>query len=319
MEKDFEPLDDTLKEHIKRLVNPIFERVLKESKNVPKATTPNRLSVGVGRFGSSKVVFYQPHNLRLYFDFNKTSFDKDARVDTDLLGSVVISTRNYGSECCFKNFLGCEIVVKKKTIEVRDYRSHKRWYSLNLDSASSEIVDVFVDKTRDVINILKEFVRVYGGKTDYNLLNIYSEDKVSGEDAVNLIPLKQHFHSKVVKKVYNDSNVEFSSPAFSSHYLEQRATEDFVSNKLGLIQDDFKVSLELFKTEALSPLTEQIKLHLKVQEATLKALQGINDGIGSLKDSMPKNPLPKASLGVFYDPPLEVSDEEIVRRLAKYG
>lgn len=278
--KDF---DDKLKEHIRKITTPIFEKALKEK-------LPDRMSVGRGRLDDEKVVFYQPHNLRLYFDWEPVDFDRVARVETDLLGSVVTTEKNYGSEISFKNFLGCEITVKRKTVEVRDYRAHKRWYAVHCASAEDEIVTILADKTSDVINILKEFIRCFGGKSGFNLLNIYSEDKVAGEDAIDLIPLKQKFQTKIVKKVYNERNVEFKSPAFSSHYLEERAKEDFVANKLEIIRGEFQEALDSFRSEALVPLTEQIKLHLKVQEeslltqrATQEALRSLSGGVSELK------------------------------------
>ena len=52
---------------IDKIVNPIFDKVLKE-------TSKNHTMVGVGGSDLKSYCFYQPHNHRLYFDFSKLNF-----------------------------------------------------------------------------------------------------------------------------------------------------------------------------------------------------------------------------------------------------
>ena len=115
MNKKKEVCNKSIKDYVNRITTPIFEKVLRESNDNPMM---------VGRVQNSKTIkwLWQPHNYRLYFNFNKKNF----KVVTPSLykyPSFKYQLMNYGSEHHFNNFMNCRIIIRKNSSDVnnKDY------------------------------------------------------------------------------------------------------------------------------------------------------------------------------------------------------
>ena len=69
----------------------------------------------------------------------------------------------------------------------------------------------------------------------------------------------------------------------TKNYIKNRVEEDFIIKELAQVRSEFVNALDSFKSEALLPLTEQIKLHLEVQRETLKTQKCMQKTLKSLK------------------------------------
>ncbi len=276
--------DDVLKKHIDKLVKPKFEKVAEEiSKN------PMRVVSGVKP--PTKYCLYSPHNFRRYFDFSKTNFNpknpgKSAVVEYRILNKT---------EHSYNDFLECRIIIKKTQVEVINKKEAKRWFRIELgdiDNIKFQIKQIIIKKENECIDALKEFIKQYGGCSDFNILNRSSEDKIEDEDVVNLLPIKQRFHSPPVKKVYNEKNVEFSDPVFASNYLRTRAIED-IAPQISIELKGINIELQGELKPVLKALTEQITVHLDVQRNTLKSQKETQKTMKDIRDFIVKKPTKK--------------------------
>jgi len=210
------------KTHIRGLV----KRALGDCSNETGLT---RVSGGSGRSEQNRRVFFKPHNYRVYYDFNISGFVVDLK-DPGVrgLGGVGYKLINSGHDHSFKSFMGCRIVVRRKTIEINNRISVERWHPIALSGdVQAQFERIIVEKDSQCLRVLQSFVERFGGSSDEVVVNVHSENKLMGEDAIDRIPLKMKFHTDSVKKVYNEKNVEFDTPAEAANYLENRALERF--------------------------------------------------------------------------------------------
>lgn len=198
-----------VEEYVKQKVKPIFEKVANE-------TPKNHMMVGsVG--SDDYFFFFQPHNLRHYVDYDKRSFDPTSG------GSVCrVKLLNNGREFFVKDFFNCNITVKKSQIQIKNNIDFKKWYRLDLRNKGEDHINIHVSKVLESFSVLKEFIKVFGGKSDFKILNVSSEDKFRSESFIDSIPIKARFHTEVSKKVYNEPNVEMP-PSFAANYLTNQA------------------------------------------------------------------------------------------------
>lgn len=219
MEKE----NNNVEEYVRRVVTPIFDKVLQE-------TPKNRLSVGRGRFEEKKelgICFYNPHNYRLYFDFLKSGFTPTIRTLTDPLGSVYLyRSLNHGKEHFYDGFMGCKITVKKNSILLMP--KEKREYIIDLNKPiNPQIVEAVKEKDSLLVNALKGFIKAHGGSSKFNIVKRWvGENKIIGEEFIQKIDPNILFRNPVVKKVYHESNVEFADPVYVVNYLQNRALEN---------------------------------------------------------------------------------------------
>lgn len=215
MKNRSESHDDDIALYIKRIVKPIFDKVAKE--------TPNNQLLG-GRGGSKDPGFalYSPHNYRLYIDFSRTNFDPDplTRPTPKTMGLVTHKSINSNSEDHYDNFLGCKIRIKKTVAEIQNCIDHKRTYMIKLsEGAEAQIIDIVKQKDQECLVALREFIKIFGGSSKFKILKRHSENKIYGTDSIDSIPIKEKFHNNIVKKVYNERNVEYSDPVFVVNHL----------------------------------------------------------------------------------------------------
>ncbi len=205
-----------INEYITRVTMPIFNRVLKE-------TPKNQPLVGKVGFSQLKNCHYQPHNYRLYIDFSRANFNpQNQPLDVGFIYYKVINSTEH--LFMFENF---NIRVKKNQIQIQNKVENKRWHVIEVSAkANQQIIQIFQRKDNECIEFLKTFIKIFGGISQFKILNRFTEDKIRHEDIIDLLPLKQKFHNKVVKKVYNEKNVEFSNPALACNYITNRAIEN---------------------------------------------------------------------------------------------
>ena len=218
-------LNKEMSDYVSRITMPIFEEALQE-------TSKKRMSVGRGLVERQDVSLYQPHNYRLYFDFQKAYFSPPKPVATDALRSVVTTSYEYklknSTEHFFKDFEGCNITVKKSQVEVINKLEHKRWFVIKHGEVSeyeSQIRSILKDKDAECVRALKKFIALFGGVSHFKVLNRRSEDKVKFEDSIDVLKLKSAFHFPTGKKVYDEPSLEFKDPVFAVTYFENRAIE----------------------------------------------------------------------------------------------
>lgn len=247
--KKFKDDEGHAKEHVRKLITPIFEKVLKETKKNPT-------SVGVAGCITPKITLYKPHNYRLYIDFETKTFTppKQQGLLSNQGGGSVLYTIKNSKDHSFENFLSCRLVVRRKTIEVNNQIDHERWYPIkHTDPGDIErqIKDIVQQKDNECFRVLNAFINEFGGFSKFEIGNALSEDKLMQEDSINLIDYKMKFHTPVVKKVYSARNVEFSNPVFVSNYLTNRALEDFapeIAYAINNLAETLKLPLERMKS-----------------------------------------------------------------------
>ena len=257
----------SVEEYISRIVKPIFEKVAKE-------TLKNRISVGEKGVTTIKFCTINIHNYRLYFDFSKRNFKPLTEPKTSVLPSFLVEHRIKNStEHEYNNFYGFRITVKRNQIEMINKIDADKWYRIDLsntDRIKPQIAQITIDKDKQAISTLNKFISIYGGYSSFKILNRHSETKVLGEDKISLIPIKQHWHTDVVKKVYNEPNAEFSDPAFASNYLRTRALEDNMDRI-----DRMQGLLETM-TDKLVFIAENYESHVGMVKEGFKLFKKIN-------------------------------------------
>jgi hypothetical protein len=214
METNKPVVDVSMKELVGRLV----DKVLDES-CILKETSKNRISVGGARSVSVKSLYWQPHHLRLYFDFNKVFFNASKPMLE--VGCRYVN----GTELEFPDFLDHRIVIKKSQIELTNKVDHKKWYVITLDSTTrAQQFEVYLKKVEESLSVLRELIKRYGGVSQFKLLNFRCQDKIANEDVVNKLPLKSAFYGELMQKVYNESNIESKDePMAAINYIENAA------------------------------------------------------------------------------------------------
>lgn len=254
---------EDLQAFTRRVAGKIFEKVLLE-------TPKNQTLVGSDIKNHPKCCYYQPHNYRLYFEFSKENFNPQK----PSLVSLVYNYRIKNSkEHEYDNFLNCRIRVKKNQIEITNKIEPKKWYIIELKSTTEiekQIKGIIEKKDKESIEVLKEFIKLHGGNSNFEILNKHSEDKIMGEDKIDLLPLKMKFQTSIVKKVYNEKNVEFSNPVFAATYLQNRAVEEITPEIAQEISNIGSQQIPL-----LSEINEGIKIlsSKKLRKPTIKTDQ----------------------------------------------
>lgn len=204
--------------------NKIWDSYIEKAAS-PKEAIKNPMSVGTPGLDESPYCFWRPHNYRLYIDFDKSTLKLPSDNETE--GSSAVFRLINSKEVCFDNFQDCRIVIKRSQVEVTNL-INPRWYKIQMVPETAihpQFQEIIKQKDKECMDTLKAFIAKYGGSSTYQILNARSEDKIMGEEKISQLPDKMTFHSDIVKKVYNERNVEFSTPAAASTYLRNRAIE----------------------------------------------------------------------------------------------
>lgn len=216
---------------------------------VPHEEQFNRLSVGSGDkistssngFDDSSFVsiYWQPHNIRLYFDFERVGFtpEKPAEPTPKNLGGVgsyfkrtyLFTSKNHGSEFFYDKFCGCSITVKKTTVLVRYHLHAKQWRHLRgvspeeIDSKIDGVIQSIVDHCRDALGV---FIQLHGGRSSLSLVREFqAEHKIRGDEFIDSIPAEMIIHDPDFKKVYKERNVEFYGVGSVRNFIHNRVVD----------------------------------------------------------------------------------------------
>jgi len=221
------------------------------------APSKNPMSVGSGSVrcvSQDKQVLYKPHNYKLYFDFSKNGLLLPQKKGLYTRGSVTCSFRIINSvEPEFSDFFGCRVVVHKKTIEITNKLDFDKWYPIKFGSRieiEGQVRSVVEQKDIECRAALNRFLDIFGGFSKGTIINVHSEEKIMSEDFIDMIPRKMKLHSPLVKKVYEEPNVEFNDSVSVVNYLENRAIES--------VAPDIVYALKLLALK-VTPALEKVK------------------------------------------------------------
>jgi hypothetical protein len=260
---------------MKKRVDSYIEKLI-----VPKEQDQNRMSVGGLVHKDYSYCLWMPHNYRLYFDFSKENLKLPSDNETE--GQTSVWRYVNKKEISFDSFMDCRVVIKQSQIEITN-KINPRWYRLSMATErgiQAQFQEIISKKDKECREVLGAFIAKYGGSSAYQVLNARSEDKVMNEEMIDKIPLKMAFHTDIVKKVYNEHNVEFKGPGAAANYMSNRILEKVCPDISEALRELATAQINQEK-QALVPLTEQIKLHLEVQRKTLSVLDQMNT---TLKD-----------------------------------
>ena len=290
---------ETAEMYVRRLIKPILEGVAKE-------TPPNLMLVGSAPI-SKGYIFWQPHNYRLYFDYDPKTYQPHNLPNR----SVIVKQFNKGSEWHIRteNIKDFSFNVKKKQILVRNFKDSGRWYAVEAaETAAAEMQRIVEQKDKECAIALKQFIEQFGGKSEFKVLNRYSEDKIKGDKAIDSVPQAMRFYNEAGKKVYAE-NFEFYGAENASTYIKNRALDRTVGDDVRDLKEQFKATLTPL-LPVLTQLTDQIKLHLAVQEKTAQFLELANASL--------QRPSPLALLKTRVRSAEDVIiNQDLVRQLSK--
>jgi len=272
--------EDVLKKWFDKEIRPSFDN---ES---PQEHPPNPMRGGRVHL---KTLLIQPHNYRLYFNFNPTSFNPQKLRKVGLVG-FNYSLKNYNSEHHLDNFYGCRIVVRKKRVEVINKWFEKQWKVITgtPEELKSRVDDIQKDMDNKCIEALKKMVSITGGSTDYKIIKRRGEWGIHNDEYLDKIPEDQIIHDTVFKKVY-PNKTEFYDPVHIKNYVSNRAMEEIapdVAEELNHTRELIKGILEI-NASTSKTLNEFISNFLPIQadfawniQTHTEVLKGIN---GSFK------------------------------------
>lgn len=255
----------TAEEYVSSIVNPIFNKVLKEARKNP---------MSVGRVGSENKHYciYHPHNYRTYFDFDKTKFNPNPPKGGRLGRFDIINSKEYR----LKGFLNCTVTVKKTKIEIRNYIEADRKFTIEMTTNAPETFkEIIFNKDNQCKEVLKEFIRAFGGDSKYILCKRWCENKLWNETSIDAINPSFKWDNKISKKIYDEHNVEFKTPMGAANYVSNRAIEEVapqVSDKLGELSENIK---------GVSSIAGAIQDHTKIM-FPLRILKGLINSVDDL-------------------------------------
>ena len=193
-----------LLDEIGKIVLPIFEKSLKES-------TSNQVRVGCSAKDKYDFLIFTPHNYRRWYEFLTKDFTPPTRIKELKRRGVVYKSINYNSEHFFENYLGCNIKVKKRTIEIQNLIENNRAYAIDMFRADEQLSKIVYDKELLCIKIIKEFIKEFGGFSTFKLVQHKGEYKFEHSAITEKLEPKETWHTKNHKKVYSTKEIELYS------------------------------------------------------------------------------------------------------------
>lgn len=260
---DVDYVDDKVKSIVEKAVASVA---------IPSEANKNHVSVeGVGVDYSYS--FYNPHNARFYFLFDRFGFKP----------TVGFETIN-GRELCLRCYGGCRVVVKKRMIEIVNTVDSKRRFRIDgsEDNRARQVIDANAVLEREAVEVLRSFVREFGGVSDFRCVRVWIPDnKILHDRLVDSLPVDLRFRNDVVKKVYNDVplNVEYSSPVSASNAFRNlglMAYSPEIASRLDGIDGKYSHIVDVLDRYAVN-----IEKHLLVQDKTLEVMDAIKDSLRS--------------------------------------
>lgn len=289
---------DAVNEKIKNIVKPIFLAALNEGSPQEMPQT-HMMGRGLGDT-TTKYIIYYPHNYRLYFDFDRSKLHKykinlkpeeasdcPKPIPTRLVCGQIkpLNIRNQ-SELHLKDFKECNIRIKRTSIEIRNFINQDKKFRIPLDIGTMDrMIKIDKEKIDQSIMILKSFIGIYGGSSNFSLLRIWHENKYWHEAFIDSLPRSMRWHTEHSKKVYDlntPSNIELWDNAKAANFVDGLAINN-QSPILKSMLEELNAKVELINRSndliinklnpSIDALTAQIDTHLEVQHSTLR-LQG---------------------------------------------
>lgn len=224
-----EALDKAILDEVSRITAPVFSKVLQEAKQ-------NHMMVGGVGSRRARFVYLQPHNYRLYFDFDASGFVFDEDVSSFSKPPVGNRPRGFlfpverkviNQSEHFIRFENFTIRVKKRQVEVLNLFEHKKLYAVDLDKPTdAQIFEIASIKNRQCLGFLRGFIGQYGGKSSGKVLRASLEIKHFDERLEPLLPERARWNNEAMKKVYNERVVETKDWLFTSNLLKNQALQD---------------------------------------------------------------------------------------------
>lgn len=214
-----------------------FKKKLLDKENqkqfIAQETSRNHTTVVSDAPNPLKKSFALIQNYRRYFNFSKKTFKAPNRGSTDppSMGhgqfnftGFVYKAINHGHEHFFGNFNGCNVLVKKKIVEITNKQFEGQW--VEIATSEEYLIDVQLNQIRKdldshCVETLKLFVQVYGGESDFECLKNKREPEIGlpREDVWDKIPKEMIVHfDPVGKKVYPDK-VEYFGENYVANVL----------------------------------------------------------------------------------------------------
>ena len=252
-------------EEANKLLDDIFNKATAQKKaEVPQEALKNPMSVGsVGHGFSNNHSFYQPHNFRRWYDFDKSSFK-----------SPVSGWRPINStELFFPDWNGCNLKIKKNTIEITNKIDHKKVYAIDLttrESIVSQLQAIWDKKEKECIHTLKLFISAFGGHSDYIQMNKKSENKVMEDEITKLLDPKLQWHTKTSKKVYEQQSIEFFDEITASNYVDNAALKKFSPEIENRLEAVLTMQENFFNT--FLPVHQEHAVNIRTHTAVLKGI-----------------------------------------------
>ena len=266
-------IKDKHKEHIEKIVKPIWEKALQE-------TIPNpSLVVGVD---NPKVIkfLWQPHNYRIYFNFEKINF-KVVTPSVYKYPSFKHKLVNHNSEHHFENFESCRIIIKKNLAEVINKSHNKQWRLITANSigdVDKRINEVISKLNNQGINALKRLISLCGGISDCKILKVRAEHGIHGIDYLDRIPEDMIIHDTVFKKQYK-KKPEFYEVAHVKNVVTNNAINDIapdIADSINVLGSKFDKFMDVF-LPVQKDFAANIKTHTKVLKGIDKSFKKFNN------------------------------------------
>lgn len=287
--------EDVVKEFFEKVKEPIIIKVLQENNLNP--TREGR------EFIKGKIQWlWQPHNVRLYFDFDKKTFIPPTTDNPTLkklkegLVGFSYEIKNHNSEHHFDNFYGCRVILRNKSAEVINKWYHKQWKLMsatNIKDVGDQIFKVMEEMDIQCLDSLKRVIGLFGGFSNYNIQKKWfkGEHGIHGVPLLDSIPEEMVISDTVFKKQYKKKaelfNPVFVKNAVSNYVMEEVAPQierELNDSKLlikGILEINASTSklFNQFSNTFLPVFTEysrDVRIHNKVEKGIDRSFHKFN-------------------------------------------
>ena len=259
--------------HLSDICNTHWDKALKE-------TQSNHTMVVHKSKKTITPSLYNPHNYRLYLNFNKEKY----KPKEGMVGVWSGKFKNYGKEFTVLGH-GVRITIKKTQVEIINKLSEQQWFIINRAKAKKEESELLSKIDNKCINSLKKFIKTYGGKCDFVILkregrpylNMFTkcDNKIKNEPFIDTLPSEMTFETDIVKKVYKHlGEVEYKTPMYAAQHLENSALHDFSPEIVNEIKI-FNMKIDKVAT-SMAYVAENYKSHVGMVEEAHKIFKKIN-------------------------------------------
>ncbi len=281
--------------------------------NSPQEGSFNHTMVVKNNNKKNITYLWQPHNHRLYFDFNKSNFNPikpsyhTLKKYESMVGifntAYTYTPLNHNSEHKYENFMGCQIRVKKNQVEVINKWHNKQWRKLTAENLNqiNEMIDKEMETlTEQSIEALKSFIDLHKGKSRFEILKLKCEQGIHGDEYLDKIPRELIIHDTYFKKEYA-KKVEMFKVAEVKNYISTRCIENIapeiageINNIHNTIQEDLTPSLKQLNESVQLEIYNK-KLHLSVlhdikntQKSNLELNKAMKNTLEAISNNLPK-------------------------------